>query len=163
MGSLSADHRQRIALLEAIAVRYKLALWMPDLGAVTADSPLRACYQGQAFGRAVYEIMRRSRITLNTHVGAARGQAANMRHFEATGVGTFLLTDNKIKLSDLFEPGVEAVSYDSPEDALAKISRYLENDAERQAIARAGQQRTLSTHTYYQRTAQILDYVQRYS
>lgn len=162
VGSLSADHKNRIKLLEGIAERHPLALWVPSLNAVSANSPLRQINRGEAFGRDLYQIMRRSKITLNTHVGAARGQAANMRQFESTGVGSLLLTDNAGNLADIFEPGVEAVRYNSVDDALEKIAYYLKNEDERAAIAKAGQTRTLASHTYFHRTAQILDYVNRY-
>jgi spore maturation protein CgeB len=86
-----------------------------------------------------------------------------MRLFETTGVGAFLLTDNEHKLSDLFVPDREAVTYSSPEDAIQKIEWYLGNDREREDIAAAGRARTMSVHTYRQRAAQIMEYVAKYA
>jgi hypothetical protein len=163
VGSLSAIHAKRIALLEAIAAKCPLDFWAPSISALSANSPLRACYRGEAYGRSVYEIMRRSLISLNTHADSAHGQASNMRLFETTGMGALLLTDNEGKLSDLFEPNKEAVGYDTVGGAVAKIERYLRDQSEREAIARAGQARTLKAHSYRERTAQILCYIEKYA
>lgn len=159
VGSLSANHGRRIALLEAVAKKFPLEVWLPSLSGLSPNSPLRKCHRGAAFGRDLYDIMRRSRMTLNTHVDVARGQAANMRHFEATGVGSFLLTDNTHKLSDLFVPEAEVATYVSVDDALAKIDHFLKHEAARNEVSRAGQARTLRAHTYRLRTAQLLDLV----
>ncbi len=50
----------------------------------------------------MYQVLRRSRITLNSHIDLAGREAGNMRLFEATGVGAFLLTDFKDNLHTLF-------------------------------------------------------------
>lgn len=89
--------------------------------------------------------------------------AANMRLYEATGAGTFLLTDNLRGLPELFTPGQHLAAYDSAADCIAKIKHYLAQDAEREAIATAGQQHTLSHHTYRHRAEEILRLVAKYS
>ena len=42
------------------------------------------------------------------------------------------------------------------------IRYYLDHDKEREAIARAGQKRTLTEHTYYQRMQELADLVSKY-
>ena len=163
IGSLSTDHSGRIRLLEQLAAECRLDVWMPSLDALSGNSPLRARYRGPAYGRAAYEVMRRSRITLNSHVGAARGQAANMRHFEATGVGALLLTDNDGNLADLFEPDRGVVVYRSESDALRKINHYLLREDERSAIAQAAQAHTLAEHTYQKRARNLVELFSRYA
>ena len=86
-------------------------------------------------------------------------EAGNMRLFEATGVGAFLLTDFKDNLHTLFEPDREVAVWRSVDDCLASIARYLADDAAREEIARAGQARTMATHTYRQRTQEIMGIV----
>ena len=49
------------------------------------------------------------RRSLNRHIDVAEDHANNMRLYEATGVGTLLLTDAKHILSDLFAIGEEVV------------------------------------------------------
>lgn len=156
VGSISTDHLLRIKLLEAIAKRYDLRLWGNRPQALPASSPLHRCFQGEVWGVDMYQVLRRSRITLNSHIDFARNEAGNMRLFEATGVGTFLLTDYKDNLHTLFDETREVVAWRSVEDCLAAIEHYLRDGELRADIARSGQQRTMADHTYRIRTAELL-------
>jgi hypothetical protein len=160
VGSVSVDHRQRIALLEAVAERYDLQLWGSRPQTLPASSPLHRCFKGEVWGAEMYQVLRRSRITLNSHIDIAGREAGNMRLFEATGVGAFLLTDFKDNLDTLFEPGREVVAWRSIGDCLNDIGRYLVDHDGRAAVARAGQARTLTQHTYGQRAREILRMVE---
>lgn len=107
----------------------------------------------------MYHVLRRSRITLNSHIDLAGREAGNMRLFEATGVGAFLLTDFKDNLHTLFEPGREVAAWRSIDDCLQNIDHYLGNEGHRLEIARAGQAKTLSQHTFRHRAIEILGFV----
>lgn len=163
VGGLSANHHARIALLEAVARELPVQLYLSNLKGIPKDSPLHAHAKGAVWGRDMYNVLRRSKITLNSHINSTGGVAANMRLYEATGVGTLLLTDNLRGLPDLFTPGQHVAAYDSPADCVAKIKYYLAHDAEREKIAAAGQQHTLGHHTYDHRAAEILRLVAKYS
>jgi spore maturation protein CgeB len=156
VGTVSIDHQQRIALLEAVAERYDLKLWGNRPRLLPGSSPLHRCFQGEVWGADMYQVMRRSRITLNSHIDIAGNEAGNMRLFEATGVGAFLLTDFKDNLDTLFAPDREVAVWRSVEDGLKVIGRMIGDDKGRAAIAQAGQARTLSQHTYRHRVAEIL-------
>src|SRR5260370_1071303 len=104
VGSVSVDHRQRIALLEAVAKRYDLKFWGNFPQSLPASSPLRRCFQGEVWGAEMYQVLRRSRITLNSHIDLAGRKAGNMRLFYATGLVAFLLTDFKDNFHTLFAP-----------------------------------------------------------
>jgi spore maturation protein CgeB len=84
-----------------------------------------------------------------------------MRLFEATGVGTFLLTDFKDNLHTLFAPDREVAVWRSVDDCLASIDRALSDAKSRAAIATAGQARTMAQHTYRHRAAEILGFVEK--
>jgi spore maturation protein CgeB len=160
VGTVSADHQQRIALLMAVAERYNLKLWGNLPQALPAASPLHRCFQGEVWGADMYQVLRRSRITLNSHIDLAGREAGNMRLFEATGVGTFLLTDHKDNLDTLFELNREVVAWRSIDDCLGAIDHHLRDDQSRTAIARAGQAKTLTQHTYRHRAVEILGFVE---
>lgn len=160
VGSVSLDHRQRIALLEAVAERYDLKLWGNRPQALPASSPLHRCFQREVWGADMYQALRRSRITLNSHIDLAGREAGNMRLFEATGVGAFLLTDYKDNLDTLFAPDHEVAAWRSIDDCLKAIEYHLGDDKGREEIARAGQARTMAQHTYRNRATQILGFVE---
>jgi spore maturation protein CgeB len=106
----------------------------------------------------MYQVLRRSRVTLNSHIDLAGREAGNMRLFEATGVGAFLLTDFKDNLHTLFEPDREVAVWRSTGDCLAAIDRALADNHSRADIAHAGQARTMAQHTYRHRTQEILGF-----
>jgi hypothetical protein len=160
VGSVSEDHRQRIALLEAVAQRHDLKLWGNIPKSLPASSPLHRCFQGEVWGADMYQTLRRSRITLNSHIDIAGREAGNMRLFEATGVGAFLLTDFKDNLHELFTPDTEVAVWRSIEDCLAKIDRYLADADGRAGIAAAGQARTMAQHSYRRRAGEMLKLIE---
>lgn len=162
-GGLASNHGKRIALLEAIARELPVELYLSSLKGIPSNSPLHARMRGEVWGREMYDILRRSKITLNSHIDAARGMAGNMRLYEATGVGTFLLTDNLPNLPTLFQPGVHVGTYDSDEDCIAKIKYYLAHDTEREAIAQAGQRHTHQNHIYRKRIEEMLRLIAKYT
>ncbi|MGY3234760.1 MULTISPECIES: CgeB family protein [unclassified Bradyrhizobium] len=158
VGAVSADHQIRVAQLEAVARRYDLKLFGSGLHTLPASSPLHRCYQGEVWGVEMYQALRASRVTLNSHIDMAGREAGNARLFEATGVGAFLLTDFKDNLHTLFSEN-EVVAWRSVEDCLAMIERYLADDAARLSTARAGQARTFAAHTFRSRVEDILAFV----
>lgn len=83
-----------------------------------------------------------------------------MRLFEATGVGTCLLTDWKENLSSLFDVDREVVTYRSTEECLERM-HYLQNNPDVcSAIAQAGQKRTLRDHTFAHRAQRFDEIIQ---
>ena len=162
VGSLSSAHQSRVRWLEYLCHHVQVNTWGHGENALPQDSIIRCRNSGAAWGIEMYQILLRSKIALNHHIGIAESYANNMRLFEATGVGTLLLTDWKVNLHEMFEPGKEVIAYHSPEECAELIQYYLEHDEERHAIARAGQERTLREHTYYQRMQELVDIVRKY-
>jgi hypothetical protein len=164
VGSLFEIHRARIEWLEYVCRALKdvdLGVWTNDIANLREDSPIRQKYRGPAWGKAMYRVLRDSRITLNHH-GSIAPFANNMRLYEATGVGTLLVTDWKENLGELFEPGREVVAYRDPEDCVRQVRYYLEHEPERKAIAGAGQHRTLLDHSYLKRMRELVAVFERY-
>ena len=107
------------------------------------------------FGLEYFQVLKDSGISLNVHADTSPTHASNMRLFEATGVGSCLLTDWKTNIASLYEPDREVVVYRSPEEAADKARWLLAHPVERRAIAEAGQRRTLRSHTFAHRAAEI--------
>lgn len=118
-------------------------------------SPVKRHYHGEAWGIDMYRVLRDSRIAVNRHGSIAGGYAVNMRLFEATGVGTLLVTDNGRYLGEVLEPGQEAVTYSGASELADVVRYFLDHEDERAAIAAAGQARTLREHTYAERMGEL--------
>ena len=107
------------------------------------------------FGIEMLKALSKAKIGFNVHIDAAGNDAGNMRLFETTGVGTCLVTDWKENLKNLFEPEKEVVTYKSAAECTEKIKWLLDHPKEREAIAKAGQARTLTEHSYSKRAEQL--------
>ena len=161
VGSVFPAHASRRQWLEYVCQRTGLEVWGQANG-LPHDSPVANCHKGPAWGLEMYRILRGSHMTLNHHIDVAENYANNMRLFEATGVGTLLITDWKENLHEMFDPGSEVVAYRSPQECVELIEHYANHDHEREAIAHRGQQRTLRHHTYYERMQELVDIVGRH-
>lgn len=153
-------HGSRIDLLEEVASRLgdSFELWTDSVDGLATDSPLRARHRGPAWGRAMYRVLRESAVTLNEH-GSIAPHANNLRLYEATGVRTALVTDWKPDLGELFEVGREVAAYRDADECVRLVERYLADEGEREALAQAGQLRTLAEHTFRQRMEELVELV----
>ena len=124
-------------------------------------NPALAKYmQPGVYGLKFYQTIHDSEISINIHADSSPKYASNMRLYEATGVGSCLLTDWRPNLKSLFDTDREVVSYASAEEAVEKALWLLEHPAERSEIARRGQARTLRNYTFANQ-AQRLDEIIR--
>lgn len=162
VGSISSDvHKGRVELLTHLAGRVPLDVWGAGVERLAADSPLRSCYRGPAWGPDLFTVLGHSRITINCHAevlfnknnptNSTQDFANNMRLFEATGMGALLITEYRHNLADLFDLGREIVVYRGADECEALVKYYLRRPDEAREIARAGQARTLRDHSYQQR------------
>jgi spore maturation protein CgeB len=161
VGSLSPVHKSRIEWLEQLCVLVpELRIWGPGIDRIEPSSPLRRHHRGVAWGSEMYDVLLRSRITLNHH-GDVDPYANNCRLFEATGTGTLLVTDWKANLHDLFDVGREVAAYRSVEDCAQIIRHYLTHEEALRTMAKAGQARTLRDHTYRVRMQELVEIVHK--
>lgn len=162
VGSFHSVHTSRVAFLESLCARLpQIKIWGNGIERLSSASPIRKCYAGTAWGHNMYQILCKSKITLNHH-GDIPPYANNCRLYEATGVGTMLITDWKENLHEMFEPGKEVVAYRTADECAELVKYYLEHDKERETIAKAGQERTMLEHTYYKRMQELVDIVNKY-
>ncbi len=157
VGSLSADHRGRVALLEMLAGRVPLQVWGNGVDELPGSSRVRACFRGEAWGAEMYKVLARSRITINHHIDLAEGYCNNMRLYEATGCAALMIVDRGRNLGEIFVPEKEVVTYSSNDECVEAVERMLSDDAERAEIAAAGQRRTLTDHSYTRRTSAMTE------
>lgn len=145
------------ALLTAAPLIRKVSRWKsrPALPSQHVDERIARRAHPPLFGLAMFQQLHDSKVALNTHIDISPINASNMRLFEATGVGTCLLTDWKANLSELFEPDAEVVAYRDAGECVEKVKYLLGDEAARRRIAAAGQRRTLRDHTFADRAARI--------
>jgi spore maturation protein CgeB len=114
------------------------------------------------YGMDYYAVLRQSRVSLNIHADSSPRFASNIRLFEATGVGSCLLTDWKPNLGDLFELDREVVAYRSAIECRAQAKWLLEHPRERLEIARRGQARALRDHNFEIRARELDGIIKRH-
>jgi hypothetical protein len=109
------------------------------------------------FGQRFFEDAARkfceSKIVLNmTHE-----DDVNMRTFEALGSGSFLLTNDLPTLGRLFTDGEHLATYRTLDEAVAQAAYYLKHEDKREAIAKAGYEEVLRSHTFKHRVDTMLE------
>ena len=151
VGSFTSVHSKRDQLLERLCSTLPINIWGIGTERLPPDSLIRSCYLGAVWGIRMFSVLAASKIVINYHSDIAQSYANNMRLFEATGTGALLVTDLKENLHEMFEPGKEVIAYRSIDECVELVRYYLGHEDEREAIAAAGQRRTLQSHTYIQR------------
>lgn len=182
VGSLTLrnnGHHGRLKVLGAVAKEVNIAMWLASFteskpylvknilrkakaglwGDIADIIRLWKQNRGTLFGLDMYQALAHSKITLNSHIDSALNYGGNVRLWEATGVGTCLVTDWKENMSDLFVPDEEVVVYKTPEECLDKVKYLLQNPSKREAIAKAGQKRTLTEYTYEKRIQKLIPFL----
>jgi FkbM family methyltransferase len=127
----------------------------------TVPATVRPFLRGERFGIEMHRALRSGRIGLDAQ-GAIRlmgdrardiaaGETANMRIFETTGTGLFLLAEHRSNLSRYFEVGTEIESFRDEREMVDKVRYYLAHPAEREAIALRGHERCMREHSMARR------------
>jgi hypothetical protein len=122
------------------------------------EKPIRELYPDRIhpprFGIEYFALLASSRVTWNRHL-EMDGAGANMRLFEACGVGACQLTDYRDEVVQAFAPDTEVVVYRSIYECIEKARWLLDHPAERQTIGLAGQARALRDHNVGRRAEQV--------
>lgn len=121
---------------------------------------LRERYRNSWIGTAPHEqlgpLYSRSKIGFSFPI---RRECVTMRCFEIMAAGALLLMprlrDDSIERSG-FVPGKHLVTFNRPAELLDLAEYYLAHDGEREQIAQAGKDLTLSSHTYRNRVHEML-------
>lgn len=100
--------------------------------------------------REYVPLYQRAKIGINVH-NRGKYTVGSYRLFELPANGVMQLSDGDEYLETFYEPGGEIVGYSGSDDLIDKLTYYLEHDAEREAIARAGYRRVIGSHRIAQR------------
>ena len=174
VGSLTPQHRERIQMIRKLSTntpldifgrnakrsldeRTRLQRWLGKPIKLDKEHRLHK----EVFALDMYRVLKRSKITFNRHIDLSENYIGNARMFEATGVGTLLLSDGKNAPQKLFNDD-EVVYYDTVDEAIEKVHYYLANEDERKAIAERGQRRTLKDYSCREATKKLYQYFQTY-
>ena len=173
------QHRQRGLYLEAIAEaaaesRLTCAFHLSG-GVASLPESLGPWARPPVYGRSMHMALRSGRMAfdarsemtyvdpvLNQTIDLAGRQTANMRIFECTGGGSFLITERFDNLGDWFDEGREIETFGDPEELMDKIRFFAAHERARETIARAGQRRCLTEHSMERRAADFDAIIRKY-
>jgi len=85
----------------------------------------------------------------------ALNETINMRIFEATGSGVFLLTEHFENINQYFIPGKEIETFKDKKELIEKIRYYATHDEEREGIAKRGQEKCLNEYSIEKRAKEF--------
>ena len=112
--------------------------------ALEPDSFAALYREGELYGERYREAIWRSKINLSFLTHGNRDEFVH-KSFEIAACGGFLLAERTPGHAERFVEDVEAVFFNGYDELLAKIKRYLPDEATRTAIALAGQRRAWSS------------------
>jgi glycosyltransferase involved in cell wall biosynthesis len=157
VGQWSALHQKRNQIIHVLAKAashnkgFRLGLYL--LGEKQKMPPeVQAFCCGERFGLAMHQALRSGKIAINAGI---LPEAGNMRLFETTGTGVFLLTEYQHNITDYFLPGEEIETFKDNQELIDKIHYYLEHPEKREAIAERGQERCLRDHSMEKRIIEL--------
>ena len=141
-GQLYRDRRDRLSALERVL---PVPLDVND----TAEAYLEP--------REYFEGIARNAFSLCL-TGSSHGPAQmKSRLFEPQLFGSILVTEPVPGLETYWEPGVECLTFNDPEEARRRIGQLRESFAERMTMAGRARKRLLAEHTYQKRFAAVFD------
>jgi hypothetical protein len=110
-----------------------------------------------AFGDDYVKEMKRSKICFNKSIS----HDLNAKYFEILGSGSFMLTNYNDSFFDFVEENsyIEKMFYIDENDLSKKIDYYLNNNEEREEIAKKANEYIIQNHTFESRIKIILDNV----
>lgn len=180
---LNKNHANRVDILYELLKKNSISIWIGDLSKLNITKKkanffsfknipkiinfismykkikkINKFNKGEVFGIDMYTKLAMSLVTLNSHISVAGNEAANLRLFEATGLGSCLLTDKKNNISDFFTPD-EIVSYDNKYDAVEKAKYLLSNPKMTELIGKKAKQKTYSKHSLEIRWNSFIQYL----
>lgn len=97
----------------------------------------------------------------NQNTSGIINESINNRTFDVAACGAFQLIEEKPNLRSFFTEE-EMVSYRDYEDCLRKVVAYMNDEEQRQVIARKAQKIVIEQHTFGHRVKEMIDIIQSY-
>ena len=140
---------------------YDLAIWGNGWNKLPLFSPLRKKWKGRdAIGKDFSKVCNASKIILN-HVREQNGNAHNMKTFEIPACRGFMLTKRTKEQCELFEENKEIGCFETPDELIDKLERYLPDKQLRENASLAAYNK-VKENTYEERVQVILDIFTRF-
>jgi spore maturation protein CgeB len=108
------------------------------------------------YGPEMVKVFNAAKMVLNIHIDSDIPYKVNMRTFEATGCGSFLLTDYAYGMEKMFEVEKELAVYAGESNLIELIKYYLDAENERKIIAKRSQEKVYNKHTYEKRIIELV-------
>lgn len=161
-GQWTPEHRARNEMLNAIAEAseregFSFGLFLSSHHFELPPAVAR-CNRGARWGLDMYRALRSGRIVLNAEIDLARGEAGNLRLFETTSVGSFLITEHQRNIEQYFNVGQHIDTYRTVEELLTKIRLYLHNESKREGMACAAQRHIQATFSPLRGAQELLGF-----
>ena len=120
-------------------------------GAEWAGMPTGVRLSGPVeYGSALAAVYASTAVNINLTNGHVR-ETVNQRVFDCPAAGGFLLTDERVELSSLFDLGHELAVFRTLDELQALAERYGGDETERKKLTARARRRVLSEHTWEQR------------
>ncbi len=168
-GQWTSHHEHRNHIITEVARyheahpdHFSLKYYVANIGNLPLPDAVVRVNHGARWALDMYKALRSARMNINAMIGLGGG-CANMRLFEATGVGSMVLQEDRYDVDEFFRRGSELETFESPDDLIEKIIQYKNSPEKRQAIAQAGQARCLKDHSMEVRVQQFIDCIEKYS
>lgn len=136
---------------------------------------LRQYLAEPVYGLAMHKALRNGRIAFdargdifivdpekNIQIDIGGKDTANMRIFEVTGSGVFLLTEHFENITQFFNVGDEIETFSDRKELLDKIDYYLAHPEKREEIAAKGQARCFKDHSMERRMQELDRIIRKY-
>lgn len=143
----------RITMLNMCGKRYKTAFYSGSTFELLENVN---CHGYVNYWNEMPWIFAASRINLNPTLPAIH-TGLNLRAYDITACGGFMLINSQLELPIFFEAGKEVAVYNSVYDFIDIVDYYLSHEDERLEIAKAGRARCLTEHTMKKRLSKIFE------
>ena len=154
IGNCQKTNQRRTEIVRSLT-DFNLKIWGGSWKSA-GDAKLSKCIMSNSvYGEEMVKILNASKIAINIHHGQSI-TGVNMRTFETPACGCLLITDELPELTNFFECSEEVVCYKDISDLRKKIIYYLKCFNEREMIAKKGQNKAHSEHTYVNRMEKLI-------